>query len=115
MAKSGGRRYGGPAGARERGGRCCEGERARHGSAREAELMARKRRFSEDAFGPTVERLMNEAGLTYRSLAEKTRLSAGYLNHPGHGNRPVPSDAVMETLARAPGVEAEHFRRDRPA
>ena len=78
-----------------------------------AELMARKRRFSDDAFGPTVERLMNEAGLTYRSLAEKTRLSAGYLNHLVHGNRPVPSDDVMETLARALGVEAEHFREYR--
>ena len=68
--------------------------------------MARKRRFSDDAFGPTIERLMAEAGLTYRSLAEKTRLSAGYLNHLVHGNRPVPSDDVIKTLARALGVEA---------
>jgi transcriptional regulator with XRE-family HTH domain len=75
--------------------------------------MARKRRFSDDSFGPTVERLMNERGLTYRSLAEKTRLSAGYLNHLVHGNRPVPSDDVMETLARSLGVEAEHFREYR--
>jgi transcriptional regulator with XRE-family HTH domain len=75
--------------------------------------MARKRRFSEDSFGPTIERLMNEAGLTYRSLAEKTRLSAGYLNHLVHGNRPVPSDDVIKTLARALGVEAEHFREYR--
>jgi transcriptional regulator with XRE-family HTH domain len=75
--------------------------------------MARKRRFSDDPFGPTVERLMNESGLTYRSLAEKTRLSAGYLNHLVHGNRPVPSDDVMETLARSLGVEAEHFREYR--
>ena len=71
--------------------------------------MARKRRFSDDAFGPTVERLMNEAGLTYRSLAEKTKLSAGYLNHLVHGNRPVPSDEVVERLAGALGVEPEHF------
>ena len=75
--------------------------------------MARKRRFSEDAFGPTVERLMNEAGLTYRSLAEKTRLSAGYLNHLVHGNRPVPSDDVIVELANALGVEPEHFREVR--
>src|SRR5215208_7170704 len=75
--------------------------------------MARKRRFSEDSFGPTIERLMNENALTYRSLAEKTKLSAGYLNHLVHGNRPVPSDDVMETLARALGVEAEHFREYR--
>ena len=75
--------------------------------------MARKRRFSDDAFGPTVERLMNEAGLTYRSLAEKTRLSAGYLNHLVHGNRPVPSDDVIGELAQALGVEPEHFREVR--
>jgi transcriptional regulator with XRE-family HTH domain len=75
--------------------------------------MARKRRFSEDAFGPTVERLMNEAGLTYRSLAEKTKLSAGYLNHLVHGNRPVPSNDVVETLASALDVEPEHFREYR--
>ena len=75
--------------------------------------MARKRRFSDDSFGPTIERLMGEAGLTYRSLAEKTKLSAGYLNHLVHGNRPVPSNDVVETLADALGVEPEHFREYR--
>ncbi len=75
--------------------------------------MARKRRFSEEPFGPTVERLMGEAGLTYRGLADKTRLSAGYLNHLVHGNRPVPSNEVVETLAAALGVEPEHFREYR--
>ena len=75
--------------------------------------MARKRRFSEDSFGPTIERLMGEAGLTYRSLAEKTRLSAGYLNHLVHGNRPVPSDDVIEELGKALGIEPEHFREVR--
>src|SRR3989442_12323773 len=75
--------------------------------------MARKRRFSEDSFGPTIERLMGEAGLTYRSLAEKTKLSAGYLNHLVHGNRPVPSDHVIKTPSPALRVEAEHFREYR--
>jgi transcriptional regulator with XRE-family HTH domain len=75
--------------------------------------MARRRRFSEDSFGPTVERLMAQAGLTYRSLGAKTGLSAGYLNHLVHGNRPVPSNEVVETLARALGVEPEHFREYR--
>lgn len=75
--------------------------------------MARKRRFSEDAFGPTVERLMNETGVTYRALADKTKLSAGYLNHLVHGNRPVPSTDVVRTLAEALGVEADHFREFR--
>lgn len=75
--------------------------------------MARRRKFSEQPFGPTIERLMGESGTTYRALAAKTDLSAGYLNHLVHGNRPVPSDDVIETLARALDVEAEHFREYR--
>ena len=75
--------------------------------------MPRRKRFSEEPFGSTVERLMNEAGVTYRGLAEQTGLSAGYLNHLVHGNRPVPSNDVVETLARALGVEPEHFREYR--
>jgi transcriptional regulator with XRE-family HTH domain len=75
--------------------------------------MARRRRFSDDGFGVTVERLMNETGVTYRGLADKTGLSAGYLNHLVHGNRPVPSNDVVASLARALGVEPEHFREYR--
>ncbi|HZQ88695.1 MAG TPA: helix-turn-helix transcriptional regulator [Gaiellaceae bacterium] len=75
--------------------------------------MARKRRFSEQAFGETVEALMNEIGVTYRELAAKTGLSAGYLNHLVHGNRPVPSNDVVRTLADALEVEPEHFREYR--
>jgi transcriptional regulator with XRE-family HTH domain len=76
--------------------------------------MARKRRkFSEESFGVTIERLMGEKGLTYRGLAAKTDLSAGYLNHLVHGNRPVPSKDVVERLARALDVEPEHFREYR--
>jgi transcriptional regulator with XRE-family HTH domain len=71
--------------------------------------MARRRRFSEDAFGPTMRRLMAETGLTYRSLADKTGLSAGYINHVVHGNRPVPSNQHMKALAKAFDVEPEHF------
>jgi len=76
-------------------------------------VAPRKRRFSEEPFGPTVEKLMDETGVTYRALADKTKLSAGYLNHLVHGNRPVPSDDVMRTLAKALGVEPEHFREYR--
>jgi transcriptional regulator with XRE-family HTH domain len=75
--------------------------------------MPRKRRFSEEPFGATIERLMDETGITYRGLAAKTSLSAGYLNHLVHGNRPVPSNGVIERLAGALGVEAEHFREYR--
>ena len=71
--------------------------------------MPRRRRFSEEPFGQTIERLMGETGITYRGLAEKTKLSAGYLNHLVHGNRPVPSDKVVGQLAKALGVEPEHF------
>jgi len=75
--------------------------------------MGRKRRFSEQSFGATVEALMNEVGVTYRELAAKTGLSAGYLNHLVHGNRPVPSNDVVKTLADALDVEPEHFREFR--
>jgi transcriptional regulator with XRE-family HTH domain len=75
--------------------------------------MARRRRYSDEGFGTTIERLMGETGLTYRGLAAKTDLSAGYLNHLVHGNRPVPSNEVVERLARALGVEAAHFREYR--
>jgi transcriptional regulator with XRE-family HTH domain len=75
--------------------------------------MARRRKFSEEPFGATVERLMVENAVTYRGLAEKTGLSAGYLNHLVHGNRPVPSNDVVARLADALGVEPEHFREVR--
>jgi transcriptional regulator with XRE-family HTH domain len=75
--------------------------------------MARRRRFSTEPFGPTIENLMDESGTTYRALADKSGLSAGYLNHLVHGNRPVPSNDVIQTLADSLGVEPEHFREYR--
>jgi transcriptional regulator with XRE-family HTH domain len=75
--------------------------------------MARKRRFSEAPFGETLQVLMGEKGVTYRALAERTGLSAGYLNHLVHGNRPVPSNEVIAALAKALDVEPEHFREYR--
>jgi transcriptional regulator with XRE-family HTH domain len=71
--------------------------------------VARRRRFSDRPFGETMQALLAETGLTYRQLAAKTELSAGYLNHIVHGNRPVPANDVIETLAAALGVEPEHF------
>ena len=61
--------------------------------------MAEATEFSSEPFGTAVERLMNDSGTTYRGLAAKTGLSAGYLNHLVHGNRPVPSNDVVERLA----------------
>ena len=75
--------------------------------------MAKRRRFSEEGFGATVQRLMDEQGVTYRQLAAQTGLSAGYLNHLVHGNRPVPSNDIVQTLAKALEVEPEHFREFR--
>jgi transcriptional regulator with XRE-family HTH domain len=75
--------------------------------------MARKRRFSTEPFGVTVQNLMLETGTTYRALAEKTGLSAGYLNHLVHGNRPVPSNEVIEVLAKGLKVEPAHFQEYR--
>ena len=75
--------------------------------------MARRRRYSDDPFGPTIERLMEETGTTYRGLAAKSDLSAGYLNHIVHGNRPVPSNDVIARIADSLDVEAEHFREYR--
>jgi len=75
--------------------------------------MARRRRYASEPFGPAVERLMNETGGTYRALAAKTGLSAGYLNHLVHGNRPVPANEVVETVSKALDVEPEHFREYR--
>lgn len=75
--------------------------------------MAKRRTFSDEALGPTIEKLMAETGVTYRALADKTDLSAGYLNHIVHGNRPVPSNDVLGRVAKALGVKPEHFREVR--
>jgi transcriptional regulator with XRE-family HTH domain len=56
---------------------------------------------------------MSEQGVTYRGLAERSGLSAGYLNHLVHGNRPVPSNEVIDRLAESLGVKSEHFREYR--
>ena len=76
-------------------------------------MAAKKRTYSSDPLGPTIERLMAETGVTYRALAEKTELSAGYLNHIVHGNRPVPSNEVLARIAKALGVQPDHFREVR--
>jgi transcriptional regulator with XRE-family HTH domain len=75
--------------------------------------VSARRRFSEKPFGETIVDLMGESGVTYRGLAARTGLSAGYLNHIVHGSRPVPSNEVIATLAGALGVEPAHFREYR--
>jgi len=75
--------------------------------------VTQRRRFSEKPFGEALTQLMDEQGVTYRELAARTDLSAGYLNHIVHGNRPVPSDDIVAKLAAALDVEPEHFREYR--
>ena len=75
--------------------------------------MAKRRRYASEPFGQAVERLMNETGVTYRALASKTGLSAGYLNHLVHGNRPVPANNVIETIAAALDIDPASFREYR--
>jgi transcriptional regulator with XRE-family HTH domain len=75
--------------------------------------MPKRRRYSDEPLGPTIERLMAETGTTYRGLADKANLSAGYLNHIVHGNRPVPSNDVIARIASSLDVEPEHFREYR--
>lgn len=52
---------------------------------------------------------MEERGLSYRQLAYKTKLSAGYLNHLTKGTRPTPADAIIEVIAAALYVKPEYF------
>lgn len=73
----------------------------------------KQRTYSGDPLGATIERLMAETGVTYRGLAEKTGLSAGYLNHIVHGNRPVPANDVVARIAKSLGVKPDHFREVR--
>jgi transcriptional regulator with XRE-family HTH domain len=68
-----------------------------------------ERRFSTLQFPEALRSLMEERHLSYRQLAYKTQLSAGYLNHLTKGSRPVPADPVIENLAAALHVEPDFF------
>ena len=68
-----------------------------------------KNRFSQERFPLALKSLMEERHLSYRQLAYKTKLSAGYLNHLTKGTRPVPADQVLAVLAEALCVEPDFF------
>jgi transcriptional regulator with XRE-family HTH domain len=76
-------------------------------------MAVKKRTYASEPLGPAIERLMAETGITYRALAEKTSLSAGYLNHIVHGNRRVPSTEVISRIGKALGVKPDYFREVR--
>ena len=75
--------------------------------------MARARVKTSVPFGEGIERAMQDRGISYRALADQTGLSAGYLNHLVHGNRPVPSNEVIESIAKAVGARPADFREYR--
>jgi len=79
----------------------------------QAKGRSAKNQAASEPFGPAIEKLMGEKGVSYRAMAEKTGLSAGYLNHLVHGNRPVPANSVMEKVAKSLGVKADRFREYR--
>ncbi|HMK92982.1 MAG TPA: helix-turn-helix transcriptional regulator [Thermoleophilia bacterium] len=60
-------------------------------------------------FPQALKGLMQERNLSYRQMAYKTQLSAGYLNHLTQGTRPVPADPVIRKIAAALHVEADFF------
>ncbi len=68
-----------------------------------------KNRFSQERFPEALKSLMDERRLSYRQLAYKTKLSAGYLNHLTKATRPVPADPVVAVIAEALCVEPDFF------
>jgi len=82
-------------------------------ASRTAARGAQSQNGGSRPFGQALESRMREKGISYRALAEKTGLSAGYLNHLVHGNRPVPANKVIQSIAKAVGVKADSFREYR--
>jgi hypothetical protein len=75
--------------------------------------MARKRKYSDEQFGATIERLMAETGLTYRGLAAKTG-PLGRVPEPPRARQPARTVEGRRRASRgALGVEPEHFREYR--
>jgi transcriptional regulator with XRE-family HTH domain len=68
-----------------------------------------RNRYSQQRFPLALKSLMEERHLSYRQLAYKTKLSAGYLNHLTKGTRPVPADPVIAIIAEALLVTPDFF------
>ena len=60
-------------------------------------------------FPKSFRELLELRGMSYRRLATRTKLSAGYLNHLACGTRPVPADDVIKVIARALRVKPDYF------
>ena len=81
---------------------------AKQGKARKPKRAGNGERASVP-FRSGLEALMRERGMSYRGLGERIGLSAGYINHMVHGNRPVPSDELIARIADTLGVEPDRF------
>ena len=76
--------------------------------------MARRRRFLDRALrSDDREPDGRDRHDVPRARGQGRASPRGYLNHLVHGNRPVPSNDVIQTLADALGVEPEHSREYR--
>ena len=64
---------------------------------------------STKIFPETLRELLALRNISYRRLATRTKLSAGYLNHLACGTRPAPADQVIKVIARALRVKPEQF------
>lgn len=65
--------------------------------------------YSSLPFPEAFRQLLELRKMSYRRLATRSKLSAGYLNHLACGTRPVPSDQVIKILARSLRVKPEYF------
>jgi transcriptional regulator with XRE-family HTH domain len=77
-------------------------------------------RLSDKPFGDALRVLMEQRGLSYRSLAEATRqidgrgMTHAHINMLANGHD-KPSMRAMELIARACGVEPDYFAEYRLA
>ena len=73
---------------------------------------------TDEAFAPALRKLIDHHGLSLRTLADLTPAIDGkglrhsYIGHLTRGNR-FPTVGNIELLAKALGVEPEHFREYR--
>ena len=76
-------------------------------------MAAKKRTYANDPLGPDHRAADGRDGDHLPGAGREDGPSAGYLNHIVHGNRPVPSTAVLARIGKALGVKPDHFREVR--
>jgi transcriptional regulator with XRE-family HTH domain len=64
---------------------------------------------STEPFPEALRQLLELRKISYRRLATRTKLSAGYLNHLACGTRPVPANQVIKVISQALRVKPEYF------